>query len=48
MLIPDDISIRGEGELNLHNEYLYVMRKDGHYDRIYKEGIKGELMRINN
>lgn len=23
--------------MNLHSNYLYVMRKDGHYDIIYKQ-----------
>lgn len=31
----DDIKLKANDSLNLHDKYLYVMRKDGHYDIIY-------------
>ena len=32
----DDIQLIANDSLNLHKKYLYVLRKDGHYDIIYK------------
>jgi hypothetical protein len=30
-----DLKLEAEDNLNFHNDTLYVMRKDGHYDIIY-------------
>ena len=33
----NDIQLRGEDSLNLHDETIYILRKDGHYDYLYKD-----------
>jgi hypothetical protein len=31
----------GMDHLNMHDDILYVMRKDGHYDLLYKKDTAG-------
>jgi hypothetical protein len=40
----DDLrhNIDGNSGLNLHEEVLYVMRKDNHYDAIFASGAENE------
>lgn len=37
--ITEDMEVRGTDSLNFHHVTLHVMRKDGHYDRIYHKSF---------
>lgn len=44
-----DIRVKGNDNLNLHDKYLYVMRKDGHYDLLYqKNHISFEIQHLKD
>ena len=45
----DDLKVHGKDSLNLHDQYLYVIRKDGHYDVIYKRDcVEFEIERLKD
>ena len=43
----DDIKLWIDDSLNLHNETIYVLRKDGHYDIIYRPTDPSEYDRLS-